>query len=317
MKKVLNLLIVLSIFGLFSCSSSHSSTDSETIPDSDDSETIADEDTDSEEDYDFIDDSDLQDSEIVDDSDEYIEPFYPDPVCIYIYPDREDSKLCFGPVKTNVKCKANPKENEYVTVLESNGATDAYENPLGDVEEPMDLNDDFVFFLLNPKDKKLCFDGEYCPNIYGCNRKNEYVYEIVSSKFINHFFAVDGDKIVFNVWDTARYDSDSSKPGKILIGDLKTNEVSEVTTEWGSYGQMQIKFPYISFRDISFKPIIFNIETKTMKKFDNLKCEDTPKIDNQHLVCIGNYQPYATKITSDESWAVDLETYEIIPLSIF
>ena len=160
MKRFLNLSVVLLVFLLFSCSSSKSRNDTDILPDSDadsdDTETVDD-------------DSDSQDSEIVDDSDEYIEPVYPAPVCIYIYPGQEDSKLCFGPVKTDVKCNANPKENEYVTVLESNGATDDYENPLGNVDDPMDMNDDFVFFILNPKDKKLCFDGEYCPNIYGCN----------------------------------------------------------------------------------------------------------------------------------------------------
>ena len=39
--------------------------------------------------------------------------------CIEIYPGRANSRLCLGPKKTNVKCNANPKENEYVTVLES------------------------------------------------------------------------------------------------------------------------------------------------------------------------------------------------------
>ena len=58
MRKFLNLLLVLLIFGFVSCSSSHSSADSDIIPDSDDSETIADDDTDSDEDSDFIDDSD-------------------------------------------------------------------------------------------------------------------------------------------------------------------------------------------------------------------------------------------------------------------
>ncbi|MBR4531781.1 hypothetical protein IKO70_05165, partial [bacterium] len=58
MKKLMNFLLVfLMISGLFSCSSSHSSTDSDVLPDSDDSETITD------------DDSDSQESEIIDDSD--------------------------------------------------------------------------------------------------------------------------------------------------------------------------------------------------------------------------------------------------------
>ena len=302
MKRFLNLSVVLLVFLLFSCSSSKSRNDTDILPDSDadsdDTETVDD-------------DSDSQDSEIVDDSDEYIEPVYPAPVCIYIYPGQEDSKLCFGPVKTDVKCNANPKENEYVTVLESNGATDDYENPLGNVDDPMDMNDDFVFFILNPKDKKLCFDGEYCPNIYGCNRKNEYVYEIVVSKFVNHFFSVDGDKIVFNVWDGLK--SDRTKDSKLFIADLKSNEIMELT-DWGNYGQMQIVYPYIAFRDlVSYNPVIMNLEMNITKKISNLKCDDAPKIDGKHLVCTGD----VTKIASDESWAVELETYEIIPLSVF
>ena len=61
MKKVLNLLVILLVFLIFSCSSSHSSNDTDILPDEDidtqDSETQDD-------------DSDSQDSEIVDDSDE-------------------------------------------------------------------------------------------------------------------------------------------------------------------------------------------------------------------------------------------------------
>ena len=60
------LTIFLIILGLFSCSSSHSSADSDIIPDSDsdNSENIIDEDTDSEEDSDFIDDSDETDDDV-------------------------------------------------------------------------------------------------------------------------------------------------------------------------------------------------------------------------------------------------------------
>lgn len=316
MKKVLNLQLVLLIFLLFSCSSSHSSTDSETIPDSDDSETIADEDIDSEEDYDFIDDS----YEMPDETpDEYIEPVYPDPVCIYIYPDREDSKLCFGPLKTNVRCKANPKENEYVTVLESNGATDAYENPLGNVDDPMDMNEDFIFFVLNPKNQKLCFSGEtYCPNIYGCNKKNEYVYEIVVSKFIHHVFAVDKNMIVFNVWDGTSSDFGWSK-SKIFIADFDTNQVQELTADWGSYKRVQIKYPIVVFLDLLDNPSILNIETNITKNISNLRCDGTFKIDAKHLVCDGRYLEEG--LSKDEldatAWIVDLETFEVSPLSVF
>ena len=316
MKRFLNLSVVLLVFLVFSCSSSHSSNDSDILPDSDDSESIADNNTDSEEDLDFIDDSDLQEAEIVDDSDEYAEPVYPDSVCIYIYPGQEDSKLCFGPVKTNVRCKANPKENEYVTVLESNGATEAYDNPLGNVDDPMDMNEDFVFFVLNPKNHKLCFDGEYCPNIYGCNRKNEYVYEIVVSKFVNHFFSVDGDKVVFNVWDGLK--SDRTKDGKLFIADLKSNEIMELT-DWGNYGQMQIVYPYIAFLDlVSYNPVIMNLETNTTKKISNLKCDDAPKIDVEHLICRGRYlgEGLSKNGLEGTAWTVNLETYEVYPLSV-
>ena len=302
MKKLMDfLLVLLMISGLFSCSSSkNTENDSDVLPDSDDSEIIADDDMDSEEDLDFIDDSD----EIPDETpDEYIEPVYPDPVCIYIYPDREDSKLCFGPKKTDVRCKANPKENEYVTVLES-------DNPLGNVDEPMDLNDDFIFFVLNPKDKKLCFENKsYCPNIYGCNRKDEYVYEVVSSKFINHFFAVDENHIVFNLWDSVK--SDTYKSDLLFVGDLKTNQITKIG-DWSVYGKMKIKYPYVTFVDtISYNPLILNLEKDTMKKISNLKCNKIPEIDDKYLVCNGKYSGI-----DDNAWMLNLDTYEIIPLSV-
>jgi len=62
MKKIFILLWVVMVYLLFlSCSSSHSSNDSDIVPDFDNSETIVDNDTDSEEDSDFIDDSDETD----------------------------------------------------------------------------------------------------------------------------------------------------------------------------------------------------------------------------------------------------------------
>ena len=306
MKKVLNLLVVLLVFLIFSCSSSHSSNDSDIIPDADlDSDEIETQD----------DDSDSQDAEIVDDSDEmpdeYVEPVYPDPVCIYIYPEQEDSKLCFGAKKTNVKCKANPKKNEYVTMLE-------LENPIGDSEESMDINDDFIFFVLNPKNSDLCFENHtYCPNIYGCNRKNEYVYEIVSSKFIHNFFSVNEERIVFNVWDGTSSDFNYSK-SKIFTADLATIKLSEITAEWGIYSQMDMVFPYIALKDTSDRPIIFNLETNTSTKISNLICEVSPKIDGKHMVCEGRYIGEGlSKTELDETaWMVDLKTYEVSPLSI-
>ena len=324
MKKVLNLLVVLLVFLLFSCSSSHSSNDSDILPDEDidlqDSETQDD-------------DSDSQNSEIVDDSDEAPdrdtdsdsnfgkndsdsdtktddEDYEPLPDnCIEIYEGKRDSKLCFGPVKTNVKCNANPKENEYVTVIE-------LENQLGVIESRMDINDDFVFFVLNPKDSRLCFDSEtYCPNIYGCNRKDEYVYEIVSSKFMHHFFAVEEDKLVFNVVNGISPDFES----KIMLLDLKTNQLSEITAKWGSYSQMQITFPYLAFKDVLNEVIIFNLEANSSKKIPNLKCRDYPRIYGKNLVCRGQY--VGEGLSKDEldsvSWLVDMETSEITPLNVF
>ena len=299
MAKYSKIIALLLVFLVFSCSSSKSQNDSDMIPDADadDSESIAVDDTDSEEDS--------------DDSDEYIEPIYPAPVCIYIYPGQEDSKLCFGPVKTDVKCNANPKENEYVTVIKT-------ENSIGDTEGSMDINDDFVFFVLNPKSSAECFKGEtYCPNIYGCNRKNNYVYEIVSSKFIHHFFAVDSNTVVFNVWDGTSSDFGWSK-SKILIADLGTNQIYELTADWGSYSQMQINFPYIAFKDNSDQPIIFNLKTNSSKKIPNLKCWDSPKMDSKHLVCKGRYvgEGLSKDELNDVAWLIDMETFEVSPLSV-
>ena len=306
MNKLLKLLVGMSVALLFSCSSSHSSNDSDMISDADadtqDSETQDD-------------DSDSQDAEIVGDSDEMQDAddnsVPKDPVCIYIYPDQEDSKLCFGPKKTNVKCKANPKDNKYVTMLE-------LDNPIGDSEESMDINDDFIFFVLNPKNSDLCFENHtYCPNIYGCNRKNEYVYEIVSSKFIHNFFSVNEERIVFNVWDGTSSDFHYSK-SKIFAADFATIKLSEITADWGVYSQMDIAFPYVALKDTSDRPIIFNLETNTSTKISNLICEVSPKIDGKHMVCEGRYIGEGLSKTELEetAWMVDLKTYEVSPLSI-
>ena len=64
---------------------------------------------------------------------------------------------------------------------------------------------------------------------------------------MHHFFAVEGDKIVFNVVNGISPDFES----KIMLFDLKTNQLSEITANWGSYSQMQINFPYIAFEDTS------------------------------------------------------------------
>ena len=323
MKKVLNLLVILLIFLLFSCSSSKSENDTDVMPDSD---------SDSDDIETVDDDSDLQDIEFIDDYDETPghdsdsdsgkndsdsdietedEDYGPLPDnCIEVYPGQANSRLCLGPKKTDVKCNANPKENGYVTVLES-------DNSLGNTDESMDINDDFIFFVLNPNDSSKCQEGKtYCPNLYGCNRKDEYVYEIVSSKFINHFFAVDGDKLVFNVWDELI--SDWTKDDKLFMADFKNNKIVELT-DWGCHGQMQMVYPYLIFVDlVSDNPIIFNLEANTSKKISSLKCESTPKIDGKHMVCEGRYIGEGlSKTELDETaWMVDLKTYEVSPLTI-
>ena len=290
------------VFLIFSCSSSHSSNDADILPDADSDEVGT-----------LDDDSDSQEAEIVDDSDELpdeeIDPIYPDPVCIYIYPGQEDSKLCFGPVKTDVRCKANPKENEYVHILES-------EDSLGTIERMMDINEDFVFFVLNPKDSAKCFeDKSYCPNIYGCNRKDEYVYEIVSSKFNNVVFSVDADLMLFDVWDTSREGADDIK---LLLGNLSTNHFYEITPEWGAYGKMQMIYPYVVFLNFG-NPVIMNLETSTITNIANLICNDSPQIDSKHMVCEGQYlEAGLSKDELDEtSWIVNMETFKISPLSVF
>ena len=308
------------IFLLFSCSSSKSQNDTDILPDadvdSDDIETV-DDDSDSQEIEIFDESYEVPDADADSGSDSDSdtktddEDYGPLPDnCIEVYPGQANSRLCLGPKKTNVKCNANPKENEFVTMLE-------LENPIGDSEELMDMNDDFVFFVLNPKNSKQCFDGEtYCPNIYGCNRKDEYIYEIISSKFINHFFAVDGDKIVFNVWDGLI--SDWSKDDKLFMADLKGNKIMELT-DWGSYGQMQMVYPYLTFVDlVSDNPIIFNLETNTSKQISSLRCKSAPKIDGKHLTCRGRYlgEGLSTDELKATAWIVDLESYEVSPLSV-
>ena len=316
----LRLFLVFLVLILFvSCSSSKSQNDSDTVPDSDidthDSETVDDydelSDADTDQDSDSDSDSEKNDSDSDIDTETDDEDYGPLPDnCIEVYPGQANSRLCLGPKKTDVKCNANPEENGYVTVIES-------ENQLGVTEGRMDINNDFVFFVLNPKDSKQCFDSEtYCPNIYGCNRKNNYVYEIVVSKFINHFFAVDGDKVVFNLWDSEK--SDIYKSDLLFVGDLKTNQIIKIG-DWNVYGKMQMVYPYIVFADsISDNPLILNLETNSTEKISNLKCDNAPRIDGKHLVCLGKY--LGEGLSKDEldvtAWIVDLETLEVSPLSI-
>ena len=315
MKKVLNLLVVLLIFLVFSCSSSKSQNDSDVISDddidSDDIETVDDDsDSQSSEIVDDLDETQDQDSDSDTETDE--EDYGPLPDnCIEVYPGQANSRLCLGPKKTDVKCNANPEENEYITVLES-------DNSLGNVNGPMDLNDDFVFFVLNPKNSAKCFEGEtYCPNIYGCNRKDEYVYEIVVSKFIHHFFAVDGNEIVFKVWDGTSPDFGWAK-SKIMIADLNTKQLFDITSAWGLCGKMQISSPYVAYTNVSDNLTIYNIETSLTNVISELKCNDLPLMDSKHLVCRGQYlgEGLSTDELKATAWIVDLESYEVSPLSV-
>ena len=317
--------LVLSLF--VSCSSSKSQNDSDTVPDADsdtqDSETV-DEDSDAQEaeiiddfeempdkdsDSDSDSDSEKNDSDSDIDTETDDEDYGPLPDnCIEVYPGQANSRLCLGPKKTDVRCNANPEENGYVTLIE-------LENQLGVTEGRMDINENFIFFKLNPSDSTKCFkDKTYCPNIYGCNRKDGYVYEILVSKYVIPYFAVENDKMVFTIGDGSR---DFANDTRLFIGDMTTNQIS-VLGDWDYYVSSALRYPYVVFIDISYHPTIFNLETSTSKKISSLKCDNAPRIDDKHLVCRGQY--LGEGLSKDEvdvtACIVDLETFKVSPLSI-
>ncbi|HPS31001.1 MAG TPA: hypothetical protein PLZ43_12145, partial [bacterium] len=240
MRNILIILFLTVFCSYTSCNSNHYKTDSDSTID--------------EEDIDISDDlSDDLSDEVSDTESEDTEPdetpdiVYPEPTCIEIYEGDPESKLCFGPVKTDVKCNGSPEDNEFVTVLED-------DNPTGKVDSPMDINDDFVFFPVAPE------DPEIRANIYGCNRKEGLLYEIVTSKYNNQYFSVDGNLMVFIV-----IDSDA----KLFLGNLKTNDLKEIN-DWGSYGKPQLKYPFVVFPVDYENPFILNLETNESKKLSRL-----------------------------------------------
>ncbi|HPS29365.1 MAG TPA: hypothetical protein PLZ43_03860, partial [bacterium] len=248
------ILIIFSLIVFCSCISCNSNSPKT------DSDSIIDEDSLNEEDIDTSDESEdveLDNSNDEDgdadsdlDSDETPDSDYPKPTCIEIYEGDPESKLCFGPVKTDVKCNGSPEDNEFVTVLED-------DNPIGSTSDPMDINDDFLFFPITNK--------EGVANIYGCNRKDGWLYKIVISDNDHSYFTVDGHLIIFVIWDVSR---DYVENVKLLSGNLMTNEIKSVK-DWGSYGKLQLKFPFLTYNSFDI-PQIINLETNESKKLSRL-----------------------------------------------
>ncbi|HNW83345.1 MAG TPA: hypothetical protein PKG52_10690, partial [bacterium] len=289
MRNILIILFLTVFCSYTSCNSNHYKTDSDSTID--------------EEDIDISDDlSDDLSDEVSDTESEDTEPdetpdiVYPEPTCIEIYEGDPESKLCFGPVKTDVKCNGSPEDNEFVTVLED-------DNPTGKVDSPMDINDDFVFFPVAPE------DPEIRANIYGCNRKEGLLYEIVTSKYNNQYFSVDGNLMVFIV-----IDSDA----KLFLGNLKTNDLKEIN-DWGSYGKPQLKYPFVVFPVDYENPFILNLETNESKKLSRLT-GPFPRNDGKNLVLTGYYKQPGE--SDDETpfgiatWIVDMKTFETRPLNV-
>ncbi len=304
MKKYLIIFLLIAFCFCTACNSDHHKTDSDIIPDED----LLIEDTDISDDLsddlsDEVSDTESEDTE----PDEIPDIVYPEPTCIEIYEGDPESKLCFGPVKTDVKCNAFPKDGEFVTVLED-------DNPIGKIDSPMDINDDFVFFTVNPKDKSRCFEEyTYCPDIYGCNRLDSYLYEIVTSKFIHNVFSVEFQRVVFAVSDETKISN------KLYMGNLTTNELTELK-EWGDdgFGKLQLKYPFLTYTDGYF-PYIFNLETNKTEELSRLS-GPFPMNDGKNLVLGGRYSPTGGSFSDSpfgvSTWIVNLETLEIRPLNV-
>jgi len=296
MNKISSIILLLFLFwSCTSCNTDNSKPDSDIIPDEDsliEDADISDESEDVELDNSNDEDTD-SDSDL--DSDEIPDSDYPEPTCIEIYEGNPESKLCFGPVKTDVKCNGSPEDNEFVTVLED-------DNPIGSVGSPMDTNGNFVFFPVAPK------NPEIRANIYGCNIKEGNIYEIVTSKYNNQHFAVDDNLMVFIV-----IDSDA----KLFLGNLKTNELKELN-DWSSYGKLQLKYPFLTYNSYDV-PYVFNLETNETEKLSRLT-GPFPRNDGKNLVLTGYYKQPGE--SDDETpfgiatWIVDMKTYEIKPLNV-
>ncbi len=278
-------ILIFTLF-LFSCNSGNSTLDTDNFSDADSSDYDEAED---------VCDNDIE--ELIDEEpDEIPDIVYPEPTCIEIYEGDPKSKLCFGPVKTKVKCNGFPKDGEYTIILNEN-------NLIGNTSDPMDINDDFVFFPIYPKNENIR------ANIYGCNRLDGYLYEIVSSKYNHQYFTVDHNLIVFMVWD-----SDS----KLLLGNLITNELKELK-DWGGHGKLQLNYPYLTYLGGVRNPRILNLETNETAELNWLK-GPFPRNDGKHLVLTGYYKqpgegdddtPFGSA-----AWIVDMETLETRPLNV-
>ncbi|HNW15741.1 MAG TPA: hypothetical protein PKM15_03480, partial [bacterium] len=301
-------ILVFTLF-LISCSSKSQNQDSQdeqdlhdfdntqpdidtTVPDPDISDDLSDDLSDE------VSDTESEDTE----PDEIPDIVYPEPTCIEIYEGDPESELCFGPVKTKVKCNAFPKDGEYTIILDE-------DNPIGSTDKPMDINDDFVFFIIYPK------NSEKGSNIYGCNRIDGYLYKIVNSIYDNPQFTVYNNFIVLNIWDGSRESSDRAK---LFLGNFKTNEVKEIT-DWGGYGKIQFKYPFVTYYDYSEKPNILNLETNENTRLDRLT-GPFPRNDGKNLVLTGYYKQPGE--SDDETpfgvgtWIVDMKTNEIKPLNV-
>ncbi|MDX9806851.1 MAG: SUMF1/EgtB/PvdO family nonheme iron enzyme [bacterium] len=294
--------VILSLLLLsISCNSGNSALDTDNF--SDDDVSDYDEAVEEEEDVYNNDVDELTDEE----TDEIPDIVYPEPTCIEIYEGDPKSKLCFGPVKTKVKCNGFPKDGEYTIILNE-------DNPIGNPSKPMDINDDFVFFPINPKDKSYCFgENTYCPSIYACSRFNGYLYEIIMSKFIHNVFSVYSEKILFVLSDQANIRN------KLFLGDLVTNEVKSLSG-WGDggYGGFNFKNSFLTYASYD-SPYIFNLETNETAELNWLK-GPFPRNDGKHLVLTGYYKqpgegdddtPFGSA-----AWIVDMETLETKPLNV-
>lgn len=100
------MLLMLFVFLLCtSCNSNNPDHDSDTFADVD--STVVD---DLQEGFDIYDEESEADIESGDDFDETPDISYPDPTCIEVYEGDPASELCFGPVKTDVKCNKMPED---------------------------------------------------------------------------------------------------------------------------------------------------------------------------------------------------------------
>ena len=301
MGKTIILLLFLSAY-CTSCNPQNSENDSDSFTDAD----ITDMD-DLKEDFDIYDEESEADIEAEDDFDEIPDISYPDPTCIEVYEGDPESELCFGPVKTDVKCNKMPEDGEYTIILDE-------DNPIGSTDKPMDINDDFVFFTINPKNKSHCFGSyTYCPNTFACSRIDGYLYEVVTSKFIINAFSVDSHKVAFVLADQANLRN------RFFMGNLTTNELIGLS-DWGDggYGAFNLNYSFLTYVDYR-TPHILNLETNETTKLNWLN-GPFPRNDGKSLTLggryVGNGEPFSESPFGVGSWIVDMETLETRPLNV-